>query len=439
MACNFIRFFITDTECKYENVSYPGIPIFFSEKGIIPHVSEYMIYLRKTDSKPPSTVETYAYQIQKFLKYIRKNDIHWGEVNDQILLSWRDSILSQGCLVSTVNHGLSAVFNFYCWAEEFGLLKKSVSIYEKSLPEDRFYKISATKIKNGRWTWPYLLKNKHKPDPHTPTPYQLEAVHSKIFETKTTAVRDSLILSFYEDVGLRKSEVLSLTVDDIPSWDQIDKAKDINEGFILKITGKGDKIRHVLVPAELMERSREYIEEDRRAVEGKVRKKYSGYISKKALFIGETTGRELNSQYLSRRLSKIMAEAGIEGATPHRIRATYIETQVEARDGYDSSGHPLPAEQVLWKVGELVGHSSAQSTRPYLNKIRSKSYSSVNEQIIDKTFKLNDLNRKVLHKQSELRRIEGVTKIMQLIEHGDTSQAEELILNLLNVPSNKGD
>lgn len=277
-----------------------------------------------------------------------------------------------------------------------------------------------------------MPKVKHKPDRNTPTPSQLEKVHVNAFELSETGQRDSLILSFYEDAGLRKSEALGLTVNDIPSWDQIDEAFEEDRPFSVKILGKGAKTRHVPVLPELMQRVREYIEGDRAEAIASARKRNPVYRPPMGLFLSKSSGKELNTEYLSRRLSKLLKDSGIQDASGHRVRATFIETQVEASDGYDPSGRPLPAEQVLWKVGEKVGHSHPESSRPYLNKVRAREFATIGDQILDKTDKLNDLQRRIAEKSASLKKVKALAVVAEALQNGRNDEASNLLAELLD-------
>lgn len=436
----FIRFIKTDDQCTTDGVPRPGIPIFFTEKGIYEAPSDFMVYLRCTARRPASTVETYAFHIQKFLKYLRSlEDKDWKEVTDQTLIIWRDKMIDvDGLLDSTVNNYLLTVFAFYQWAEETGRVKNCVAIYNFDEVQGKIYQIAARNTKNRKWVWPYLLKVAHKPDRNTPTPQQLEEVHVRAFEESTTGQRDSLILSFYEDMGLRESEGLSLTLNDIPSWDDIDEAFEEDRPFIVTIWGKGNKKRYVPAVPELMRRAREYIEEGRAGTVLKSKRRNPAYRPPDALFISHTTGKKLNRQYLSRRISLLLKASGIEDVSGHRVRATYIETQVEAHDGYDESGRPLPAEQVMWKTQELVGHSSSQSTRPYLNKVRSRSYASKGDAILETEAKIKGLNRRLAEKAGAMKNMEELAHIAKVLSRGRTVEATRLLEELLEVVADVG-
>lgn len=445
MTKEFLRFYKTDDRCVNEGVAYSGIPVFFDRHGVVESLTDYMVFLRRVEGHPASTVETYAYQLQKFFKYLQTEQVEsgclqWQNVTDQTLISWRDRLIKiDGLLDSTVNNYLNCVFSFYMWAEQFGRVKNCLAIYEHQDNEHKVYQIAANRDRKGRWSWPYLPKIKNKPDRNTPTPEQLEAVHVRAFEQSETGQRDSLILSLYEDMGLRESEALGLKLTDVPSWDDIDLALEENRAFVMKIVGKGGKTRYVPALPELMRRAKEYIEGDRASAIAAARQRNPAYRQPQALLVSQTSGNELNRQYLSKRLSLLLKSSGIKDVSGHRVRATFIETQVEANDGYDQTGRPLPAEQVLWKVGERVGHSSPESTRPYLNKVRSRSFVTVGDQIIDSAGKLKDVNRRLAERHSALEKMEKLSLAAKALQKGKKAEFINTLTELLDQMRNVSD
>lgn len=434
-----IYFIKTDERCVIGNISYPGIPVFLKYgHGFLEDITGYMIYLSREKRHPSTTVQTYAFQIQKYLKFLESIGQEWKEATDQTLLNYRDFMFDyDGIVDKTISSNINTVFGLYVWAEEKGIIRNCVAIYGDKGSIDKAYRISASKKAKSGWTWRYMPSVKHRADRSTPTPRQLEEVHVRAFEDSETGQRDSLILSFYEDVGLRKSELLNLTVNDIPGWEDIEKAMEESRAFTVKILGKGSKIRYVEVLPELMRRTREYIEEDRAQVISAARRRNPAYRPPECLLLSYTNGHAINSNYLSARISELLKSAGIQDASGHRVRATYIETQVEAYDGHDTNGNPLPAELVLWKVGEKVGHNSPLSTRSYLNKVRSRSFTSAGDQILDKTNKLNDLTRKIAEKSGALKSLEVLSEVASAIREGDNEAALASLMRLVEKIDNE--
>ena len=159
-----IRFFKTDDRCVIksfiEEIPYPNIPIFFDLNGIIIPVSEFLVYKSIDDTDVSSSVETYAYILQKFLKYIEGEkgckEVMWNKVTDSHLMEWRDGMEKNDYSTNYIIDCLSLVFSFYKWAEINKYLKNHVAIYDDS---DREYAISAVKNTKKKLMVMALLSN----------------------------------------------------------------------------------------------------------------------------------------------------------------------------------------------------------------------------------------------------------------------------------------
>ena len=270
---------------------------------------------------------------------------------------------------------------------------------------DRIYQISAIrKGRNNYYTWPYLPKINQQANRHTPVNEEIEKLHAAAFKS-STGQRDSLLLSFYEELCMRRMEALSITVKDIPAWDKIEEYIASDKLFTLTILGKRNRVRHVPVLPELMVRVREYIEDERKAVIKRAKSRNSTFMSPDDLFLSMTTALPLTKGYVSRHVSKLMKSVDIKGASGHRLRASGLTALAEAYDGVDETGRPFSAEQVLWKVAEHAGHANPSSLQPYLNIARSPKHgSSVEKGISDKT-RLDMLQRENAELKAKLRKL----------------------------------
>ena len=408
---SIVPFFIkTDSRCEINGISYADIPIFFDGNGVIWPLSDYMIWLVYHCRKPASTVETYAYYLQKFLKHINEQEINWSDVTDRDLIRWRDQMIDiESLRPSTVFAYLLKVFHFYQWAEVSGILKYAVATYDECNDQscschDRIYQISAVqKGRNNYYTWPYLPKINQQANRHTPVNDEIEKLHVAAFNS-STGQRDSLLLSFYEKLCLRRMEALSITVKDIPSWDEIDEFMVSDQVFTLTILGKRNRVRHIPVLPELMARAREYIEEQRRVAIKSAKSRISTFKPPDELFLSATTALPLTKVYVSRHISELMKSIDIKRASGHRLRASGLTALAEAYDGFDETGRPFSAEQVLWKVADHAGHANPVSLRPYLNIARSPKHSSTVEKGIRDNTRLHLLQRENAELKAKLRK-----------------------------------
>ena len=367
-----------------------------------------MVDLVYVNRRPVTTARTHAMHLQKFLKHIAASGVSWTDVTDGVLVAWRNDLLDKSHLApGTVSAYLSAVFGFYRWAEESGRVRFVVNLYAgaygvRPSRDERSYQISAKRSRRGQLYWSYL-----PPDPggavrHTPTHDEIELIHIKVFETQT-GERDSLLLSLYEECYLRRSEALSLTVRDIPFCEDIESKLMAEEVFVLSVRGKGGRVRPVIVLPELMALAREHIEGERARVVARAKRRDKRYVDPGALFLSQTTGRPLNKDYVSARLSMLIHAAGVEDASGHRLRASGLTALVAAYDGIDESGKLLPAEQVLWKAAERAGHKHWRTLEPYLRMVRSAGAKPKIELMLRDHTRVGVLERQVAQLKAKLR------------------------------------
>ena len=407
MASELLLFVPTTTGCVLRGNGSPGIPVFFDERGVVRPLSDFMVHLAYEQGKPVSSVGTYAHYLQKFFRHLRALGVAWEEVNDGVFIAWRNQLLkTDGLASSTVSAYLSAVFWLYEWAERTGRLRYAVALYEECDDAScechtREYRISASRTeRHGNFKWSYLPAKLPRGLRHTPVDEEIERLHVALFATRT-GQRDSLLLSFYEECYLRRAEALSITVDDIASWEAIDAAVAERKVFELEILGKGGRCRVVAVLPALMERARDYIEGARADAVRLGCRRDPRFREPSALFLSQTSGRPVDKNHVSRRISQIMRSAGIRNASGHRLRASGLTALVRAYDRVDEQGRRAPAEQVLWKVAELAGHRRWQSLYPYLALARSPDSSSGVEEVLRDKAKITALLRRVAELESE--------------------------------------
>ena len=405
MSSPVVFFVLTDPGCVVHGNAYPGIPIFFDAGGVIEPFSDYMAHVVHEQRRPATTARTYAAYLQKFLKYLVSMDVVWTDVTDGTLIAWRDALLARERLApGTVGAYLGTVFSYYCWAEENGRVRCVVNLYagRDGARDERSYQISSKRSRRDNLYWPYLPRDPGGAVRHTPSHGEIERIHVEAFETRT-GERDSLLLSLYEDCYLRRSEALSLTVRDIPYWEDIESKLTAGEVFTLSVRGKGGRVRPVIVLPEFMGLAREHIEGERARVVARAKRRNERYVDPGALFLSQTTGRALTKDYVSARLSKVIRAAGVENASGHRLRATGLTALVTAYGGFDEAGKLLPAEQVLWKAAERAGHKHWRSLEPYLRMVRSAGVEPRVELVLRDHTRVGILHRQVAKLEAELR------------------------------------
>ena len=149
--------------------------------------------------------------------------------------------------------------------------------------------------------------------------------------------RDQAILELLYSTGMRRSEVVSLTLRDIEMG-----------GRKIRVTGKGRKQREVLFGEPAARVLEEYLERSRPALlaarrDGK--QENTCFLSK--------SGRPLNGGYIYELVHKYIIQAGVShDISPHAIRHSFAT-------------HMLDAGADLRTIQELLGHASLGSTEIY--------------------------------------------------------------------------
>ena len=424
----------TDFRKKF---SAPDIPVMFNDDGIFVEPTRFLMFGALNDNLALSSVQTYADHLQVFFKYVgnlkppvelNKKRYSWADIADKHFFSFIRHKREQEKPASDkyIGQVIITVFKFYRWAEETGLLKKHVAIYDDGLP----YAISAQPNKNNNWVWPYTPKSEHEFQP-VPTSDGLEKVHTHALDASDlVGFRDTLIMSLMERIA-RRMDALQITVDQIPSIEEIEDALDSDTIFYIEVISKG-KVRNALkITPELAEDLRHYIDVDRADIVAKIRKKDKTYKDPGKIFISSNSGAELNPNYVSTRLSGLMKDVNVNG-TGHRIRAKGLTDIVASHDGYDKNGKPMRAEDVLFLAQEDAGHRNPKSLRPYLARSRAEGVASrIHADGLSRA-----LGNKIYMQRKKLIDYAQVQSIVEAIDSG--YELSDSLLELLHKINNKG-
>ena len=157
-------------------------------------------------------------------------------------------------------------------------------------------------------------------------------IEEKKLDETVNAYRDSLIVKTILYAGLRRAEMLALSLKDYIEEDNI---------YILNFFGKGQKQREVYIQKHLIEDELDFLEA-------------KGFDK----VCVTSTGKVMDGSHLYRMLQAIYGNINIKGDV-HALRHTYAKNLIE--DGNDIS-----------IVQELLGHSSIQTTSIYTAPKRAR-------------------------------------------------------------------
>ncbi len=175
------------------------------------------------------------------------------------------------------------------------------------------------------------------------TKRQVESLYSSC-STGASGIMNRAILSVYYGLGLRRSEGVSLDIDDIQ----------ISNGVVYVRKGKNSKERYVPMSSSIQKDIEHYISGVRKAVLN-----YKKQKGVKALFISER-GKRISGNAVYERLQFLARNAGLNcPISLHSLR-------------HSIATHLLNAGMKLENIGSFLGHSSLESTQIYTHLIHQK-------------------------------------------------------------------
>jgi integrase/recombinase XerD len=186
----------------------------------------------------------------------------------------------------------------------------------------------------GRWRSPKIV-------PKLPSPLTLKEVEDLLDQPpqgEIRGIRDKAMLELMYAAGLRVSELVTLTVNDV----------NVEVGYV-RVKGKGAKERVVPIGQAACRALRKYLEGRRRPLAP------GSYES--TLFLGRT-GKGITRQGFWKILKKIAQEAGIHRRiTPHMLRHSFAT-------------HLLERGADLRSVQSMLGHADISTTQVYTHVSR---------------------------------------------------------------------
>lgn len=271
--------------------------------------NQYLEYLEYQKGYSKKTVDSYELDLEKFEKYLQKESLNYKNVtyNDAriYLMYLTDQEHLKATSISRHISTLRSFYNFLLREEKvstnvFSLLKMPKK--EKKLPKFFYYN-------------------------------EIMELLSVITDTTPTGQREGLIVEMLYGTGVRVSELVEITLDNI----SLDEKK-------IKILGKGNKERFVYYNNEVEKKLKKYLKEGRNYF---LKDKKSSY-----LFLNQQ-GRKLSTRSVELILNQIIERTALQkNISPHMLRHSFA-TQL-LNEGCE-----------LLTVQALLGHESISATGIY--------------------------------------------------------------------------
>lgn len=301
----------------------------------------------RSNSVTGDTIRSYAEALVRWLNWLAERRVQLNDVTEEDLGVYRMRLTQQvvdrgnGYSSATINHRVTVAAAFHSWGQQTNVLCSPLG----ALGEVKTFRDSFVSLRRRS-----ALRRLHR-IPTCLSLEQLKALH------QSAPMPFRLMFRWCLATGLRRFEVCSLQVKNLPSPEQISQATD---GILsLTLLRKGSRDVSVYVPAALLEETHWYMICER---------KNPAPTYEKYVFIN-SKGRCVSRQLLSRQFSRSAESCGVN-ATLHHLRHTFAVHVLGILDARLAAGdqiNPIKTLQIL------MGHARSETTDIYL---KSKQLSS---------------------------------------------------------------
>lgn len=285
---------------------------------MIDTIADYARYLRLDRGLSQNTIVSYQQDLLEFSSFLEKKQIPFYPEDHFVVTQFFVSQDKENKSKTSQMRMFSSLRRFYQWMEVID-------------------KIHAN---------PMNELDAPKKGSHLPVVLSMDEVNSLIESPDVSTplgIRDRTIFEVMYATGLRVSELVNLSMDDLH----------LDLGLI-KTLGKGNKERLLPIGDTAIEWLKKYFAETRKDLVAK-------YGQQKEVFLN-FRGKKLTRQSIWRMIKKYIAQVGIKkDVTPHTLRHSFATNLLE--NGAD-----------LRVVQELLGHSDISTTQIYthVNQTRMK-------------------------------------------------------------------
>jgi len=259
-----------------------------------------------------NTSSSYKKDIAMFFSFL---NLHFGEnirvshlekITLQDIRSWLSTLKNQDYNISSYARYLAAIRNFFNYTK-------------------RFENIDNTSAMNLK------IKRRHRSLPKALSTIDTKLVQEGAFDVSKdlwTQLRDFAIITLIYGCGLRISEALSITKNDI-------------NGDYINVIGKGNKARSVPILSSVKETIDKYLEHCPFNIG-----------TEDPIFLG-TRGKKMNVSVFQNQIRRIRTNLGLQpSVTPHAFRHSFAT-------------HLLSNGADLRSIQELLGHKNLSTTQIY--------------------------------------------------------------------------
>lgn len=272
---------------------------------------EYIVFLKIEKGLSNNTVSSYQRDIKQYIEYLNQNNINtWEEIDRYLLLTYFSEQKALKKADNTIIRMFSSIRKYHQYLKQEGHSTEDPMLYVKTPKKAD--------------TLPKIVSMQ-----------QIDQLLQTPDTTKPLGIRDRAILEVMYATGLRITELIELTTNDIHLSMKL-----------IQIVGKGNKER--LIPIGDM--GCKWLDYYMSTTRPKLLAKASQETS--VVFLN-SRGRPLSRQGVWKKIKQLAQKAGLKKSiTPHTLRHSFATHLLE--NGAD-----------LRVVQELLGHANVSTTQIY--------------------------------------------------------------------------
>lgn len=368
----------------YETYSKGECPVIWDEKGVTHEETlSYLMKRKFRESLAEVTVSADAIHLTAWLNFLESHDKTYFEATSLDVENFRDDMEADGGSPENINLYLTTVCHAYWHCQEKGLVRDMIGWLDKSKPKQK-YQIEVDKPGekykgNAPFVIPYKLHVTNRGQQPVPKRNQIVAMAKKIdavvYSDEATEIqtalahRDKLMFRWLTEVGVRRMELVSLCVEDIPlDSDEAMPVVTLNKGT------KYNKPRNVEISRNLYEETLEYIDLHREDILQAKKDRFGSPSDIKVLFVngGNSAVRpEMSTGAIYKWVLSLNPD-GInekQRVAPHGLRRYALTRyamrlwQLELKNpSYNPAKQYVIHQNLLLKLRVQAGHESADTT-----------------------------------------------------------------------------
>jgi site-specific recombinase XerD len=298
------------------------------------------------------TVRTYSEALIPWLSYLAERHIRYQGVTEETIGVYRAELVHGGAELSqrryassTINLRMAVASAFHQWGQRRGMMPSPLGKY------------LCTADPTAPWHGAGNRRNSQSTRlPKLATPRVIRRLPVALSEdeikqlVRITPMPYRLMLKWSLTCGLRRFEVCSLQLEDIPSPETIAYA---NDGLVaLTLVRKGSRDVTVYVTARLVEETGWYIMTERA----------NPQVGSESFVFLNSKGRPISRQMLTRTCKERANEIGSK-ATLHHLRHTYAVHVLNILERHAHAGEEINSLKTLQV---MLGHARVETTEIYL-------------------------------------------------------------------------